>query len=93
MCIDNADYGAEYEAWEKYIEYAVNPELAENRGYFWAVTEAKAIEGSAVPLGSNWLTPTLSVDKDNEPSNDTQKEAAFGTFNLSDAIKNVEFNF
>lgn len=76
MCIDNADYGAEFEAWEKYIKYAVNPEVAENRGYFWAVTEAKAIEGSAVPLGSNWLTPTLSVDKDIEPSNDTHNNEA-----------------
>lgn len=75
MCIDNKDYGAEYEAWEKYIEYAINPEVAEGRGYFWAVPEAKAIEGSAVPLGSNWLTPTFSVDK-NEPLKDTQKQEA-----------------
>lgn len=62
MCIDNEDYGAEYEAWEKYIVMAVNPEVADKRGYFWAVTEAKAIEGSAVPLGSNWITPTISVE-------------------------------
>lgn len=76
MCIDNKDYGAEYEAWEKYLPMAVNKEVAENRGYFWAVTEAKAIEGSAVPLGSNWITPTLSVDKDIEPSKDTHKQEA-----------------
>lgn len=78
MCIDNPDYGAEYEAWEKYLEHAINPEVAENRGYFWAVKEAKAIEGSAVPLGSNWITPTLSVgsNKTIEPSRDTQIEAA-----------------
>ena len=78
MCIDNKDYGAEFEAWEKYLPYAVNPEVAENRGYFWAVTEAKAIEGSAVPLGSNWVTPTLSVENKEEPSKDTlyQIEAA-----------------
>ena len=29
--------------------------------YFFAVTEAKAIEGSAVPMGSNFVTPTQSV--------------------------------
>lgn len=76
MCIDNSDYGAEYEAWEKYLPMAVNPEIAEGKGYFWAVTEAKAIEGSAVPLGSNWITPTISVDKDIEPFNDTHKNEA-----------------
>lgn len=70
MCIDNKDYGAEYEAWGKYIEMAVNPEVAENAGHFWAVGEAKAIEGSAVPLGSNWITPTLSTEI-KEPSYDT----------------------
>lgn len=76
MCIDNEDYGAEHEAWQKYIEYAINPDVAEQRGYFWAVTEAKAIEGSAVPLGSNWLTPTLSVGKNIEPEQSTQKREA-----------------
>lgn len=59
------------------MPYAVNPEVAEEKGYFWAVTEAKVIEGSAVPIGSNWITPTLSVEnKDNEPPKGTQNEAA-----------------
>ena len=30
---------------------------------FWAVTEAKLIEGSAVLFGSNPITPTLSENK------------------------------
>ena len=34
-------------------------------GYFWAVTEAKYLEGSAVPFGSNVMTPTLNNNKDN----------------------------
>lgn len=77
LCMDNSGYGAEFEAWEKYLPYAVNPEAAEEKGYFWAVTEAKVIEGSAVPMGSNWITPTLSVEnKDNEPPEGTQNEAA-----------------
>ena len=48
-------------AWDKYINKIVNKEKAIEQGYFWAVTEAKVIEGSAVPLGSNFATPTISV--------------------------------
>lgn len=49
---------------------AVNPEIADEHGYVWVVTEAKKREGSAVVFGSNSITPTLSVkdyDKSNEP--------------------------
>lgn len=59
LCINDEDYGAEYEAWEKYAPMVINLDQAEDQGYFWAVTEAKAIEGSAVPRGSNTATPTL----------------------------------
>jgi hypothetical protein len=65
--------------WDKYISQIANKEDAEAQGYFWAVLEAKIIEGSAVPLGSNFATPTISVGKEadiitsTEPSNDTQK--------------------
>jgi hypothetical protein len=75
MCINDKDYGAEYEAWEKYFPLAVNKEVAEERGYFWVVKEGKAIEGSAVLLGSNFATPTLDNNsKSIEPSHDTQSE-------------------
>lgn len=47
--------------WDKYIDQIVNRAEVEEDGYFWAVTEAKLIEGSAVPLGSNCVTPTISV--------------------------------
>lgn len=77
MCIDNEDYGAEYEAYQKYLPMAINPDVAEKSGYFWAVTEAKVIEGSAVPLGSNWITPTFSVGENkSEPSKDTRQTEA-----------------
>ncbi len=55
--------------WDKYIDQVVNREECEEEGYFWAVTEAKLIEGSAVPLGSNFATPPLSI----EPSSGTQQ--------------------
>ena len=69
----------EKDVWDKYIDQIANKEVAEGQGYFWAVQEAKIVEGSAVVKGSNPATPTISVEavKDtsisNEPSDDTQK--------------------
>ena len=48
--------------WDKYYPEIVNKEQADERGYFWAVTEAKIVEGSAVVKGSNYATPTISVE-------------------------------
>lgn len=69
---------AEKEVWDKYIEDVANKSEAEEKGYFWVVKEAKVIEGSAVPMGSNQFTPVLenkepakATHKDSEPSNDT----------------------
>jgi hypothetical protein len=87
LCIDSTEsmYVSEKANWDKYISQVVNPEVANEKGYFWAVTEAMFVEGSAVVKGSNQATPTLSVGKEDneeplinthsgEPSNDTQKE-------------------
>ncbi len=70
LAINDKKYGAEFEVWEKYIDEIANKENAEELGYFWAVREAKVIEGSAVPKGSNWITPTRFNDK-SKPSEDT----------------------
>ena len=59
MCVNCEDYGAEFEAFNKYKEMIINQEAIGK--YFWAILEAKAIEGSAVPLGSNPITPTMSA--------------------------------
>lgn len=58
---DIPEFTAENEAWEKYYPMVLNKEEADKKGYFWAVTEAKNIEGSAVVKGSNFLTPVLSM--------------------------------
>lgn len=50
---------------------AINPEVADEYGFFWVVTEAKKREGSAVVFGSNSITPTLYV-KNYEPQQSTQ---------------------
>lgn len=65
LCMDTEEEGEEkYKAnYDKYISYVANKEQAELEGYFWAVTEAKVIEGSAVVRGSNYATPTLEVEQ------------------------------
>lgn len=65
-------YDEEKAVWDKYIDQIVNKEDAEAQGYFWVVTEAKIIEGSAVLKGSNYATPTISV-KNGEPGTATPK--------------------
>jgi hypothetical protein len=59
--------------WDKYYNEIANKEVADQRGYFWAVSEAKIVEGSAVVKGSNYATPTISIeavktDTSNEPT-------------------------
>lgn len=59
-----ADYDKEEKAvWDKYYPIVANKEVADERGYFWAVIEAKIIEGSAVVMGSNDATPTLPTNE------------------------------
>lgn len=64
LCINSeSKFDKEEKAnWDKYFPLVANKEKAEEQGYFWAVTEAKCIEGSAVPLGSNYATPTISIE-------------------------------
>lgn len=63
LCINSDEkyYREEKDNWDKYINEVVNKQDAIDLGYFWAVTEAKVVEGSAVLRGSNYATPTLSV--------------------------------
>lgn len=74
LCINSneATYAAEKDNWDKYYNEVANKEIADEKGYFWAVTEAKIIEGSAVVKGSNEYTPTLEIEAEKtEPSIDT----------------------
>jgi hypothetical protein len=81
FCLDpeyNSDpsYAVYHDNWEKYYSDVVNKEVADERGYFYAVTEAKLIEGSAVVRGSNYATPVLSMENKTEPDSSTQKTEA-----------------
>jgi len=74
MAINDKDYPNEYTAWEKYYPMIANKEKADEKGFFWYVLEAKCMEGSAVVLGSNFATPTISTEtKNNQPEQSTEK--------------------
>jgi len=93
LAINSDDYPTEKEIWDKYYPEIANKEAADAAGYFWAVKEAKVIEGSAVPIGSNYATPTLEPDdstpKNNqiEPSMDTQEFKEIFKNNLKNLLR------
>lgn len=58
--INDENYKAEFATWSEVYPLLGNKEVADMKGYFFAVREAKLIEVSAVLLGSNELTPTLN---------------------------------
>lgn len=78
LAMDNKKYPEEQKAWKDYYDMIANKEAVDDAGYFWAVTEAKNIEGSAVLRGSNFVTPTISV-QEAEPEKSTQNEPYYNT--------------
>jgi hypothetical protein len=67
---DLADLEEEKAVWDKYYPEIANKERADDKGFFWAITEAKAVEGSAVVKGSNFATPTLNIQASKEELTD-----------------------
>lgn len=58
---DEEDFKGEKAVWDKFYDIVANKEDADERGYFWAVKEAKIHEeGSMVLRGSNHATPMLN---------------------------------
>lgn len=80
MAINDKDYAAEKALWDLHIGDVVNAKDAESQGYFWVVSEAKVIEGSAVPNGSNPITPTISVKSQKDTLEDNEKMKAIKAF-------------
>lgn len=85
LCVnlEDEEYKDEKTNWDKYYSSVANKEVADERGYFWAVLEAKMVEGSAVVRGSNAFTPTLEVQGANNkaeaaPSTSTDKSEPSG---------------
>lgn len=95
MAVNDEDYKEEFAVWNKYIDQIVNKEEAEQDGYFFAVKEAKVIEGSAVPIGSNRITPVLETKTDtlNEPPLSTQEEPLQKSFDIGQLLNNFKIEF
>lgn len=79
LCINSEEkwYRDEKDNWDKYYPEISNKDRADETGYFWAILEAKVVEGSAVVKGSNFATPTISIEavtdtSKTEPSTDTR---------------------
>ncbi len=97
LAINDADeYPKEKAVWDKVIGLLGNRKQAEEQGFFWAVSEAALIEGSAVLLGSNELTPTLggktqpfkSTEVEPEPSTVDTQSLVKAINKLSTTLKN-----
>lgn len=75
LCINSTDEDmvVEKENWDKYHEFVINKDKVEGKGFFWAVTEIKLLEYSAVLFGSNELTTVQDTTEKNEPPAGTQK--------------------
>jgi hypothetical protein len=93
--IELAYYDEDSEKNMQYFErmktQAINPEMADEYGFFWVVSEAVKREGSAVVFGSNPITPTLSV-KNYEPrkhSESNKSEPPLGTQNEVSKLLNL----
>lgn len=79
LCVNDRSEKEEFDNWNKYFPLLGNPEKATNKGFFWAVKEAKLIEISCVTEGSNELTgmynpPNGSVKIDPQISSQQIKE-------------------
>lgn len=65
-----SEFDAEEKAvWDKYYDSIANKDEVDAYGYFWAIQEAKLIEGSSVVMGSNAATPTIEITEAKEQSN------------------------
>ena len=84
FAINDEELPNEYEAWKKYYSMIANPDMADERGYFWYVLEAKCIEGSAVPIGSNTATPTLEAGKSVVICNECGSSFDLSALNMDD---------
>ena len=84
---DLPEYSSDKQNFDKYYPMILNKDEADKSGYFWAVTEAKNVEASAVVKGSNFLTPVLSVEFIDE--NTIKVKCAISPSNILDSHGDV----
>lgn len=93
LALNDDRYDKEFAVWSKYIDQVANKVEAQAQGWFFAVTEAKNIEGSAVVRGANVATPTLSVSEKSEPPEGTRGEPVdepLKTLDVGEALKHYQ---
>lgn len=78
-----------FNEWQKYINDAINPEIAIEMGYMWIVKELKLIENSAVLFGANEITPTLETRSYDETQ--SQQEAEQSPQDIEPIKESLEF--
>jgi hypothetical protein len=93
LAVNDEESEKEYDFWNKYYSQLLNPEVADEKGFFWVVPEYKLLENSAVLFGSNALTPTLSVgekgletDTPDQPPVGTDGEPSEGSLNIKQLL-------
>jgi len=63
--VANSTNEVERKAWDEFYPKALNPEKADEVGFFWVIKEIELFEISVVSYGANELTPTIgSKSKD-----------------------------
>jgi hypothetical protein len=93
---DDEYWADEYKVWKKYFDQIINKDLPESRGYFFAVSQFTLLENSAVLLGANFLTPTLSTTEkeatsDTPPDEGTESGPDDNAFNVDEYLKTIKF--
>jgi len=82
LAANDERYEKEKAIWDKYIDQVANKDAAIDQGWFFAVLEAKNIEGSAVVKGSNFATPTFSVEEKSQVGKPLEEEPEKSTTKL-----------
>jgi hypothetical protein len=96
LAVNNKDNPNQYKNWEQYYSLAINPEIADENGYFFVVKEERILENSCVWRGANDITPTLETIEIPNSSEDLPQKAQIAivepskkTLNYNYLIKNL----
>lgn len=85
------DYMKEYkENWDKYYSVIANKEDVDEAGRFWAISEAKLMEFSAVPRGSNPITPTINIETQADKSLDNDNDQADKSLETTEPLESTQ---
>lgn len=95
LCVNSQEESEKeyYANWLKYIDRLGNKDKAIEQGYFFAITEAKLIEISAVTRGSNELTGMADDLETDDDTNEDPEKSNFQqpTKTFSDYLKETNF--